>query len=232
MEKNRIICGDAVKLIKKIPDESIDLVLTDPPYGINFRSNMGKVLKDRIKNDELSDARKLWKKIIPELIRVTKKDSEIYWFSGLGKTPVFIYNWQEFEKHKPKIQIKNILVWDKGYPGLGWDWRPQHEVIFQVVKGKGINKSTNKGRSNILKVNKIIPKADDHPTPKPVELIRKILIEKSNEDDIVFDPFMGGGSVAVACKENKRNFIGFEIDGKWVNLTYKKLARLNGNINN
>ncbi|MHB8279077.1 MAG: DNA methyltransferase [Candidatus Humimicrobiaceae bacterium] len=101
-----------------------------------------------------------------------------------------------------------------------------------MVKGKGINKSTNRARENIIKVNKVIPGKDDHQTPKPVELIMKILIEKSDENDLVLDPFMGGGSVAVACRKTKRNFIGFELEEKWVNLTYKRLAQMNGNSDN
>lgn len=229
MEVNKVVCGDAIKLIKQIPDESIDLVLTDPPYGIHYRSGKGKVPKDYIKNDNIHEARKLWRQIIPELIRVTKKDAEIYWFSGLGKTPAYVHNWLEFARHKPKLNIKNVIVWDKGYPGLGWDWRPQHEVIFQVVKGKGINKSANRSRGNIIKVNKVIPKKDEHPTPKPVELIVKILVEKSEENDLILDPFIGGGTVAVACKKTKRNFIGFELEKKWVKLTYKRLAQMNEN---
>lgn len=100
-----------------------------------------------------------------------------------------------------------------------------------MVKGKGINKSTNRARGNIIKVNKVIPGKDDHLTPKPVALIMKILLEKSYEDDLIFDPFMGGGSVVVACKKTKRNFIGFELKEKWINLTYKRLAQLNGNSN-
>lgn len=232
MEKNRIICGDAAELLKEIPDGSVDLVITDPPYGIHYKSGRAKVPKGYIKNDNLKDVRKIWRKVIPELIRTMKKDSEIYWFSTLGRNPAFVHNWLEFNRYKPKIKIKNVIIWDKGYPGLGWDWRPQYEVIFQVIKGKGINKSDNRKRSNILRVKKIIPNKFEHPTPKPVDLILKILTEKSDEGDLVLDPFMGGGSVAVACNKAKRKFIGFEIEKKWVELTYSKLLKLNGNSDN
>jgi len=178
----QIYNGDCLEVMKELPDKSIDLIVTDPPYGLNYRSNWGSKtgnLKDYIENDKPEEFISLIQKVMPEFKRLLKTDSEVYWFCGGGGQPVLAYAWLEFVKHKPDLRVKNLLVWDKQFVGLGWDWRFQYETIFQLVKGKGINISKNRNRSNILKCNNLIPQAKEHPTVKPVALINELLKEKS-----------------------------------------------------
>ena len=119
-------------------------------------------------------------------------DSEVYWFcgGGGGGSPILAWAWLEFKKYEPELRVKNLLVWDKQYVGLGWDWRFQYETIFQLVKGKGI-KNMDSSASNVIRAKKVIPKEGEHPTPKSVEIITEILKRKPSK--IVFDPFLGGG---------------------------------------
>lgn len=223
---NKILLGDCLDLMKKMPDNCIDLVVTDPPYGLNFRSHRPVATKKKefIENDKPEELVPLIKKIIPELIRVMKEDSECYWFcgGGGGGSPVLAWAWLEFKKFEPDLRVKNLIVWDKTWPGLGWDWRFQYETIFQLVKGKGIQ-NKDKNAVNIIRAKKIIPQEGEHPTPKSEEVINEIL--KRKDGKLVFDPFMGSWTIAKVCKYLGRDFIGAEIKKEYCEIGEKRLAQ-------
>ena len=224
---NKVHCADCLEFMKDVPDNSVDLVITDPPYGLNFRSSWPSESrkKDFIKNDKPEDLIPLIQKTIPELIRIIKNDSEIYWFcGGGGGSPILAWAWLEFKKFEPILRVKNLLVWDKLFVGLGWDWRFQYETIFQLVKGKGkLNK--DKCASNVLRAKKIIPQEGEHPTPKSEDIIWEILKRKTEENDLILDCFAGGGSTLRACKNSNRNFIGIEISPKYCELARQRLRQ-------
>jgi len=181
MEDNiTLIHGDCLEEMKKMPGKSIDLIFTDPPYGLNYRSNWGAKtgnLKDYIENDKLTDYNSLLKKIRQEFDRILTNNSEAYIFcgGGGGGEAVLAYAWLEYKKSK-RMRVKNLLVWDKKYVGMGWDWRFQYETIFQLQIGNGINNDTKgSNRGNVISVKNVIPQAGQHPTQKPVGLCRLIL---------------------------------------------------------
>ena len=150
-------------------------------------------------------------------------NSEIYWFcGGGGGSPILAWAWLEFKKFEPELRVKNLLVWDKQFVGLGWDWRFQYETIFQLVKGKGIN-NIDSSASNIIRARKVIPQFGDHPTPKSVEVISEIL--KRKPSNLVLDPFLGSGTTAVAAKQLKRNFIGIEISPEYCKIAEERLRQ-------
>src|SRR3990167_8059957 len=100
--ENKVICGDCWDVLPEIPNNSVDLVITDPPYGLNFRSARPSDAKkkDFIANDKAEDLVPLIQKVIPELIRIMEKDSEIYWFcggGGGGGSPILAWAWLEFK---------------------------------------------------------------------------------------------------------------------------------------
>jgi len=191
---NQIVCGDSFETLKQIPDGVVDLCITDPPYGLNFRSARPSEerKKDFIENDKAEELVPLIQKTIPELLRVMKENSEIYWFCGGGGSPILAWAWLEFKKYEPEMRVKNLLVWDKEFVGLGWDWRFQYETIFQLVRGRGIDNSDSSA-SNVIRAKKVIPQENEHPTPKSIEVIWEIMRRKSKEGDLILDPFLGGG---------------------------------------
>lgn len=224
---NQIIQGDCRDVLKTFPDGSVDLIVTDPPYGLNFRSpwpSEGKK-KDFIANDKAEDLVPLIQSVIPELIRVMSEDSEMYWFcGGGGGSPILAWAWLEFKKFEPELRVKNLIVWDKMWPGLGWDWRFQYETIFQLVKGKGIE-NTDSSSVNVIRSRKIIPQEGEHPTPKSEDVINEILKRKPSK--IVLDPFSGGGTTCATAKKLRRDFIGIEIEPKYVTMTEERLRKIN-----
>lgn len=192
--------------LKEIPDKSIDLVLTDPPYGINADkgiggNNLGKVRK----YDDNWDMKTPDKKIFDELLRVGKK--------------VIIFGGNYFTD---KLPVNNHwLVWDK----IGEI--NQKGVNFSSCELIYINIPKNNVKKYFIRQIGFINDGDDrfHPTQKPYRLISEIIKDYSEENDLILDAFSGSGTVCCAAKDLKRKFIGFEINEKF----YKKsIDRLNG----
>jgi len=218
-----IYLGDCRDILPHLPSSSVDIIITDPPYGLDYQSHWPVEKKPRIINDNQSSLNSLIDDIMPEFIRILKENSEVYWFSrGGGEKSIIATTWLKFEEFKPVIKVKNLLIWDKEYVGLGWDWRYQYETIFQLVKGKGI-KNLDPCASNVIKARKIIPQADDHPTPKSVDIIYEIL--KRKQGDVVLDPFLGSGATLVACRMLHRRGIGIEIEKKYCDMASGKFLQ-------
>lgn len=203
---NKIILGDALEIIKKVPEKTVDIILTDPPYGIR---------KEGIKN---SASLETFYKILPECYRVLKDNSFFITFFSTKRVPeIFVNNpfdyfWQ-FVLYCPLSSVRSPIGFTKFMSCF----------IFK------------KGNPKIIRWNKDIfvdspskmvePDEGyiDHPSPKPKLFIKEIVKMFSKENDIVLDPFMGSGSTAMACRHSKRNFIGFEIEEKYCDITKKRL---------
>lgn len=209
-----IIHGNCFEEMEKIDDNSIDLVLTDPPFGMSFQSSRRKEKHKKIENDDNLVWLPGWCK---ELKRICKEDSHLYIFCSWHKVDVFK---QEIEKH---FSVKNIIIWEKNNHGSGdlvGDYSPKYEMCIFINNGKKLN---NGRHPNIIKAKKTDNEL--HPTQKPVNLM-EFLIEKSSEQgDLVLDTFSGSGSTAIACHNTKRRFIGFEIDKQWYNTSIKRLLQ-------
>lgn len=211
-----LILGECVAEMRRMPSESVDMILTDPPYGISFLSNWQKHQK-RIENDNFER----WAEIVPlflrEFYRVLKERGCCCCFcGGGGKTPVTAMFTMEAVKHFHLIQT---VVWRKSI-GLGWRYRPSYENVLILSKSKDKYNfyDTSKRCSNVVDgINRRIPRRGDHPTVKPISLMEHFLKIHSLEGDVVLDPFMGCGSTGQACKNLNRNFIGIEIDKGYFN---------------
>jgi site-specific DNA-methyltransferase (adenine-specific) len=119
------------------------------------------------------------------------------------------------------LQFKQMVVWDKGKMGMGWHYRRSYETVLVAQKGKGKTNWYDETRKveNIIRpgdygIRKVIPTANDHPTPKPIELAEHFIRLHSRGDDLVLDPFMGRGWVGVAAVRLGRRFIGIECDAE------------------
>lgn len=215
--------GDCLEIMKQIPDNSIDLVLTDPPYGIDFLSNRTDNHR-KIENDKYEDFSVLYPKWLSEFKRVLT-DTGCCCCGGGGKTPVS----QEFtlEAIKQGFYLIQTVIWDKGTIGLGWHYRPSYETIVVLSKSKDkYNWFTDrKDISNIVRIGNIIPQKGDHPTPKPLALMMHFLLLHSKKNDLVLDCFMGSGTTGVACEKLKRKFIGIEIDEKYYKIAQDRIKK-------
>ena len=202
---NEIVNIDWKEAITQVSDKSIDLVVTDPPYGMKFQSNYRKVKHKSIQNDDNLDWLESW---VIELKRVCKDEAHLYIFCS----------WHNIDLFKQIVgayfQVKNILIWEKNNTGMGdleGDYASKYEMILFCSHG---SKKLNGGRdANILKAKRT--GNENHPTEKPVNLIRYLIEKSSNKGDLVLDTFAGSFSTAQACKEIGRDFICFEIEPEY-----------------
>ena len=206
--------GDCLELMKDIPDGSVDLVLTDPPYGMAFKSNYRKEKYNEIQNDKSLE----WlERYISECYRVLKNNSAIYCFCSWHNVDVFK---QAIEK---KFKVKNILIWEKNNTSMGdlkGSYAPKYEMIIFAHKGR---KLLNGFRyADIIKANRTGNKL--HPTEKPVDLLELFIKNSSDENAVVFDGFMGSGSCGVACVNTNRNFIGIELDENYFKIAKERIG--------
>ena len=210
-------CGDCLELMKDIPDGFVDMVLTDPPYGMAFKSNYRKEKYNEIQNDKSLE----WlERYISECYRVLKNNSAIYCFCSWHNVDVFK---QAIEK---KFKVKNILIWEKNNTSMGdlkGSYAPKYEMIIFAHKGR---KLLNGFRyADIIKASRTGNK--NHPTEKPVDLLETIIKNSSDENSVVFDGFMGSGSTGVACVNTNRNFIGIELDEGYFQIAKERIENCN-----
>ena len=208
--------GDSLEILKSLQDNSIDIILTDPPYGIEYKSNRSEdsnaITKRGLLNDGKKEAFELLENTCKILVDKTSKDSHLYFFCSWS---VF----SDFERIIGKyFTIKTPIVWDKGNKGSGDlenDWGNQTELIIYCVKGK---KNINYRKGNVLSIPKIHSSRLVHPTQKPVELIKEILEVSALKNDFIVDPFMGSGSTIKACNEMNLKCLGIELDKEMFNV--------------
>ena len=220
---------DCIKFMKDLPDKCVDLILTDPPYGINFVSRWAKQ-KDKLQNDKIDDWLILMQDFLPEAKRILADTGCCCCCCcGGGKTPVTPIFTMEAIKHFYLIQT---LVWKK-FIGLGWKYRPAYENILILSKDKDNYNfyDDSKTCSNVIEgINQDIPVYDykneinsDHPTAKPVQLMIKLMQIHSKENDIIFDPFMGSSTTAIAAIKTNRRWLGCEISKKYCDISNKRI---------
>ena len=213
--QNRIICADCLDVLRQLPDKCVDLVLTDPPYGMLFQSNYRQEKYNKIENDDNLDWLDEW---CEQLNRIKKDDSHIYIFCSWHNVDVFKHTVEKF------FPVKNVLIWQKNNTGMGDlfnDYAPEYEMILYCNPN---NKKLNGGRdSNILRYKRT--QNELHPTQKPVDLFAYLIQKSTNENDLVIDCFSGSGTTAVACHNLKRRFICIERDKEYYLASCERLEQ-------
>lgn len=218
--------GDCLELMKKIKDESIDLIVTDPPYLMNHTTggctNIGMKNKwqgnikagNTVMNFSLDIKFSQW---LPEAYRVLKSSGHCYIFCNDK-------NIQELLNKATEIGFResNILVWIKNNATPNRYYMKNLEFIVFLYKGKA-KPIHNMGSKCAVEVKNINGKNKLHPTEKPIELLRQYIENSSNENEWVFDPFMGSGTTGVACVNTNRNFIGIELDEKYFKIAEERI---------
>lgn len=217
---NKIHNIDCLEFMKQVPDDYFDLVLTDPPFGMSFQSGYREEKHKKIQNDENLD----WlPDFVKELHRVSKENAHMYLFCSHHFVEVFKSELQKYRK------VKNILIWEKNNTGMGdleGDYAPKYEMILFCSNG---STKLNDGRSaNIIKATRT--QNDLHPTQKPVDLIEFLLKKSLIPDCKVFDPFMGSGTTAIACKSLGLEWCGCELEADYVAIANKRLEAVQGSL--
>ena len=199
-----VLQGDCVELMRNMPAASVDFILTDPPYLVNYRSRDGRAI--------LNDAAEQWlKPAFAEAYRVLRWNRFCVSFYGWSKADRFLAAW-----HAAGFRPVGHLVFRKSYASSTRFLRYQHEQAYLLAKGNPALPQRPIGdilemryTGNVL-----------HPTQKPVSALLPLIESFSGEGDLVLDPFCGCGSTLVAAQALGRHFMGIELDP-----TYHAIAR-------
>lgn len=229
MRLNYIDCCDCLDGLREVPDHSVDLIVTDPPYFLSMghagcKDTAFAVNSDQVNSNRtfggLSIAKPFYKQLFQEFRRVLKPNGAFYYFT----------DWRGYAFYFPiinaELPVRNLIVWDKlGGPGSYYTFA--HELI---IFGTAAPKLLHKGGTNVWRIKAFSSGAKStdgekvHPTQKPVELIKKMVEDSTEPGAVVLDTFMGSGTTAVACLKSGRQFIGFEQDEKYHAIAQRRIA--------
>ena len=216
IELNRIYNEDCLEGMKRIPDNSVDLVVTDPPFCIGTTSNgqKGSWMDNNL-------IRPFFDTYFRDLKRVCKEKSELY-INTDWRTYPFLY--PIMQKY---FNIKNLIVWDYEWIKAGTHYRFSHEFIIYAIQGD-VKRKFSASERDVWRIRPInyTSKEKLHNAQKPLELVQKMIVNSSYENDVVLDTFMGSGTTAIACIENNRNYIGFEINENYYQTALRRIEDL------
>ena len=216
---------DCITAMKDIEEESIDCIITDPPYGISFSSPRYRNSRFSVmQNDQGVEAALA---AIREFPRILAKDAHAYVFTRWDVYPWIVVSIPE------GIRLTNLLVWDKGEGGHGMGdldtYAPNYELIMLLEKGD--RKLRGQRSSNVLRFRDIrfTDEPKYHPTQKPVDLIKFLIAKSTDPGETVLDPFAGSATTGIACLMTGRKFVGFEIDRTFEDAVRRRLAEVVNN---
>ena len=226
IEINKIYHDDCMNILRQLPDKSIDLVLTDPPYILDMKGGRGKAFGDRklVKDKHIDFIAHDFdfENVFNQFIRVCKKVNLIIFCSNaqISRTMAF------FEEKDYMVQL---LVWDKPNPIPLSNMKLVNNLEFIVWAKEDktyFNNDLNvKDKSRSFKYP--APQDRIHPTQKPTILFTHLINLLSKQNDIVLDCFSGSGTTAIACSELKRNFICVEKDKQYYEMSVRRLEEYN-----
>ena len=223
---NHIYNCDCMEMLNNLPSESVDMIVTDPPYKTTPKGNTGTTGGMFLKS--INKAGKVFEyndidctRYAPELYRVLKEGGHCYVMTNhinlIHMLNVF-YSWG--------FHFVKSLIWNKGNKIVCSYYMSQFEYILFFRKGRG-KKINNCGTSDILNVPQKKTKGVDgknlHDTEKPVELMQILIENSSNKGELVLDPFMGIGATAIACIRTGRSFLGAEIDENYYKIATERI---------
>lgn len=219
MRVNYIENIDCLEGLRELPDDSVDLIIADPPYGIGIKSH-GTAKGNKKLNPwaDICNASYWYSVWIAECQRVLKPDGALWSF----------VNWRYFPtQYKAGLDagwpIESLLVWDKGWPGPAHKkaLRTTYEMICLFSMPDFIIK--NRSLVDIQQFKWASIKPTGHPAEKPLDLIRWIITTSGKQGGVILDPFMGSGTTACAALLEGGQYIGFEMDPVWAEKSQQRI---------
>jgi len=225
--------GDCRDVLPTLPDESVTLLWTDPPYGhgnhtddLNSRLNAHRGLDDQpIVNDTPDLMRTVLDGALSACVRVLRRDCCCCCCCGGGGGPRPTFAWVADRMDRDGLSFFHAVVWNKRNPGLGWRFRRQYEMVMvsHRVGGRLAWADDALAVRNVQEISP--PRVRQHPNQKPDDLVSRFIAWTTAGADLVLDPFMGSGTTLVAAKNLGRKAIGIEIEERYCEIAAKRLAQ-------
>lgn len=212
--------ADALEVLPDLVTESVDLVIADPPYGVEWRSNMRAETFDELLNDAPADREGI-RKVLAETVRLVGQHRHLYVFGPDDVLAGLL------------VSERAELVWDKARPGMGnlaAPWGPQHErITFAVSKHRHAGQRdagalpVRMRKGSVLRFSPPTGRNVRHPSEKPVGLLRELVESSSRAGELVLDPFAGIGSTGVAAILSGRRTILVELDDRYARIAVERI---------
>lgn len=221
LDINNIHKMDCLDGMKQLLDESIDMAIIDPPYsGLVSKSKNGRLANGHIAFDDMSERafQLFFTQRLYEVYRACKMGAHIYVYT----------DWKQLRNMMDCIELSsfkllNLITWDKKQFGLGSGYRQQSEYI--IVASKGLHRAfSHKNIGTVIQQARV--RNGEHQHQKPEELSELFITNSTNEGDTILIPFSGSGSECVSAKKNKRNYIAFELEDKYIDASAQKLETI------
>lgn len=231
LEPNKIYCMDCLEGMKQIDNNSVDLIVTSPPYedisGAGYNGSKKDILFFKLYSEFVD-------KLFNEYYRVLKKTGQIF-FNVKSKTHIKTLktpHWLEFLESFKQFKFKSYIIWKYAgsFDSTSKRFHLDYEIIYHLSKSDDIYLNEKCGIKDPLTSVWYIPhniKNRLHPTQMPEAVVERILKVASKERDIIMDNFIGSGTTAEACLRLNRNFIGFEISPEYCKIANKRLEQEN-----
>ncbi|KML57091.1 DNA methyltransferase (plasmid) [Burkholderia cenocepacia] len=200
--------GDCLVAMPKLAPESVDCIVTDPPYLVNFRDRSGRSIANDVNGDWLAPA-------FAEMFRVLKRDAVCISFYGWNKVDLFFDAWKA-----AGFRVCGHIVFTKNYASKAGLVRYQHESAYVLAKGRPA--APENPISDVMPFQ--YSGNRHHPTEKPVSALRTLISAFTQPGDVVLDPFAGSGSTCVAARELGRRYIGIELDATYYAAAKSRLS--------
>ena len=209
----KLLNGDCLDLLDDLEDNSVDILYTDPPYIPPQHSSTLTKYKKSL--SEMGILESFYKRFLEKVDRVLKDDGIIIIYCNCDSYPMFYIHLF------PHVKKMRCFIWDKISCSLGYTFRHQHEMI---LCGERMNMKPIKcGTGDIFKYKVVKANEKDHPAQKPIDIHKHILQNIIGENRVVLDPFMGTGSIGMACKELDCDYIGIELEPEYFKIAENKL---------
>lgn len=200
---------------------SVDLLLTDPPYGMAFVSGW-TAEKATVRSDGVRQGIRVVRSALSTLRDTYAEDMHALVFCHWESWPDF------YDGLCGLFAIRNALIWNKGGGGMGdlrHEYAKDYEIILFGARGRG-RELAGKRTGAVLNGHRRVPgKGRNHPTEKPVPLLAELIDRHTQPGALVLDPFMGSGSTLVAAKMTGRKAIGIEVDERYCEIAAKRMAQ-------
>ena len=249
IKKNKILLGDSLKIMKRIPSKSVDLIFADPPYNLQLKDTLYRpdqttveaVTQDWDKFNTYKEYDNFTEQWLKESKRILKKGGALW---VIGSYHNILRVGTSIQNHG--FWILNDIIWHKTNPMpnfRGTRFTNAHETLLWCTTSREAKYTFN--YQNLKKLNDGKQMRSDwyipicsgkerlrennnqrsHPTQKPESLMYRIILSSTNKGDVILDPFLGSGTTAVVSKKLQRNFIGIEQDKQYVSLAKKRLKQ-------
>ena len=221
---NEIICGDCLDIMETFPEQSVDAIVTDPPYAF-----AGGISNSR--TSEMNDQFFFhwWKAVCKQLNRIMKDAGEGFIWCDWRSAMTIARGFEQNQKYG--LRLAQMLYHYREMPGNGSPFRSSVDMIGYVRGWKSDGHRILNTTHNLISKYWYYGKHKYHPTEKDVEIAKKLIEWCSDEKDIVLDPFCGSGSVCLAAKELNRKWIGIDINPEYCKIAQKRTDSISKRLN-